>query len=289
IMASGNTETVEEVFVVEGKPRTYLTSKSVYRDPEGKIQGLVGFAKDITPQKQSEQQLKALNAELTRSNQELEQFAYVASHDLREPLRKIKSYTDLLVKRYQGQLDEKADKYIAYITNGAERMQALITDLLTYSRVGKGELLKEPIDLHHVLDETLSDLSRAIQESKAVITATSLPTVNANPRQMGQLLQNLISNAIKYRGTQAPEIQIKAVQQDQYWTISVQDNGIGIDPQFAERIFAIFQRLHAKDEYDGTGIGLAICKKIIERHDGQIWIESKLGNGTTFFFTLPVL
>lgn len=289
IMASGNTETFEEVFIVEGEPQTYLTTKSVYRDADGKIQGLVGFAKNITPQKQAEQQLKALNTELVRSNQELEQFAYIASHDLREPLRKIKSYTDLLVKRYQGQLDEKADKYIAYITNGAERMQALITDLLTYSRVGKGELPKEPIDLHSVLHQTLSDLSRAIRENKAVITATPLPTVNGNPRQMGQLLQNLISNAIKYRSTQSPEIQIKAVRQDHYWTISVQDNGIGIDPQFAERIFVIFQRLHAKDEYDGTGIGLAICKKIIERHGGQIWIESKLGRGTTFFFTLPVL
>jgi PAS domain S-box-containing protein len=289
IMESGNTETLEEVFIVEGEPRTYLTTKSVYRDAEDKIQGLVGFAKDITPQKQTEQQLQALNAELVRSNQELEQFAYVASHDLREPLRKIKSYTDLLVKRYQGQLDEKADKYIAYITNGAERMQALITDLLTYSRVGKGELHKEPIDLHSVLHQTLSDLSRAIRESNAVITATPLPTVNGNPRQMGQLLQNLISNAIKYRSTQAPEIQIKAVRQDRYWTISVQDNGIGIDPQFAERIFVIFQRLHAKDEYDGTGIGLAICKKIVERHGGRIWSESQLSKGTTFFFTLPVL
>jgi light-regulated signal transduction histidine kinase (bacteriophytochrome) len=155
--------------------------------------------------------------------------------------------------------------------------------------VGKGELLKEPIDLHSVLHQTLSDLSRAIRESNAVITATPLPTVNGNPRQMGQLLQNLISNAIKYRSTQAPEIQIKAVRQDRYWTISVQDNGIGIDPQFAERIFVIFQRLHAKDEYDGTGIGLAICKKIVERHGGRIWIESQLGKGTTFFFTLPVL
>jgi PAS domain S-box-containing protein len=199
IMASGNTETFEEVFVVEGEPRTYLTTKSVYRDADGKFKGLVGFAKDITPQKHSEQRLKALNAELVRSNQELEQFAYIASHDLREPLRKIKSYTDLLVKRYQGQLDEKADKYIAYITNGAERMQALITDLLTYSRVGKGELLKEPIDLHSVLHQTLSDLSPSDSRKQCGNYYHSLAHGEWQPRQMGQLLQNLISNAIKYR------------------------------------------------------------------------------------------
>ncbi|MBD0344880.1 MAG: PAS domain-containing protein, partial [Coleofasciculus sp. Co-bin14] len=287
IMASGNTETVEEVFVVEGEARTYLTTKSVYRDAEEKIQGLVGFAKDITPLKQAEQQLKALNAELARSNQELEQFAYVASHDLREPLRKIKSYTDLLVKRYQGQLDEKADKYIAYISDGAVRMQGLISDLLTYSRVGRGEVIKEPTDLNVVLNQTLSDLSRAIQESDATITADVLPSLNANPRQIGQLFQNLIANAMKFRGEKQPCIQIKSRLDSNFWTISVQDNGIGIQPEHVDRIFVIFQRLHTKDEYEGTGIGLAICKKIVERHGGEIWVESELGQGTTFLFTLP--
>jgi PAS domain S-box-containing protein len=287
IMTSGNTETFEEVFAVQGETRTYLTTKSVYRDAEGKIQGLVGFAKDITPLKQAEQQLKALNAELARSNQELEQFAYVASHDLREPLRKIKSYTDLLVKRYQGQLDEKADKYIAYISDGAVRMQALISDLLTYSRVGRGEVLKELTDLNVVLNQTLSDLSRAIQESHATITADVLPTLNANPRQIGQLFQNLIANAMKFRGEKQPCIQIKSRLNSNFWTISVQDNGIGIQPEHVDRIFVIFQRLHTKDEYEGTGIGLAICKKIVERHGGEIWVESELGQGTTFLFTLP--
>ena len=282
IMTSGNTETIEEEFIVENEPRTYLTTKSVYRDAQGTIQGMVGFAKDITP-------LKAANTELARSNQELEQFAYVASHDLQEPLRKIKSYTDLLAKRYQGQLDEKADKYIAYIADGAVRMQALITDLLTYSRVGKGELIKEPTDLNAVLNLTLRDLSRAIRESKAIITADPLPTVNANPRQIGQLLQNLIANAIKFHGEQPPQIQIKALRCNQFWTISVQDNGIGIHPQYAERIFVIFQRLHTKDEYEGTGIGLALCKKIVERHGGRIWVESELKRKTTFFVTLPTV
>jgi PAS domain S-box-containing protein len=244
---------------------------------------------EMTERKEAEQQLKQANAELARSNQELEQFAYVASHDLREPLRKIKSYTDLLAKRYQGQLDEKADKYIAYITDGALRMQTLITDLLTYSRVGREEIALAPTDLNAVLNRTLTDLSTAIQESKALITTDALPTVRANSCQMGQLLQNLIANAIKFSGKQPPQIQIRAVEHDQSWTISVQDNGIGIEPQYADRIFIIFQRLHTRDEYPGTGIGLAICKKIVERHGGEIWVESEPGRGTTFSFTLPAM
>ncbi|MBD0345434.1 MAG: PAS domain-containing protein, partial [Coleofasciculus sp. Co-bin14] len=258
-----------------------------WHNSTGEVGGIIMFTEVITQRKEAEQKLKKAIAELARSNQELEQFAYVASHDLREPLRKIKSYTDLLVKRYQGQLDEKADKYIAYITDGAVRMQTLITDLLTYSRVGRGEISLEPTDLGAVLNRTLSDLSNVIRESNALITTDPLPTVKANPTQMGQLLQNLIANAIKFHGQQLPHVQIRAVLHDQSWTISVQDNGIGIEPQYAERIFVIFQRLHTKDEYPGTGIGLAVCKKIVERHGGQIWVESELGRGTTFCFTLP--
>jgi light-regulated signal transduction histidine kinase (bacteriophytochrome) len=208
---------------------------------------------------------------------------------LREPLRKIKSYTDLLAKRYQGQIDEKADKYIGYITDGTARMQSLISDLLTYSRVGRGELSLEPADLGAVLNRTLTDLNTAIRESNAVITADLLPTVRANPSQMGQLLQNLIGNAIKFHASQPPQVQIKARLHEQCWTISVQDNGIGIEPQYGDRIFIIFQRLHTKDKYPGTGIGLAICKRIVERHGGRIWFESEPGRGTTFFFTLPAL
>ena len=258
-----------------------------WHNSTGEVGGIIMFTEVITQRKEAEQKLKKAIAELARSNQELEQFAYVASHDLREPLRKIKSYTDLLVKRYQGQLDEKADKYIAYITDGAVRMQTLITDLLTYSRVGRGEISLEPTDLGAVLNRTLSDLSNVIRESNALITTDPLPTVKANPTQMGQLLQNLIANAIKFHGQQLPHVQIRAVLHDQSCTICVQDNGIGIEPQYAERIFVIFQRLHTKDEYPGTGIGLAVCKKIVERHGGQIWVESELGRGTTFCFTLP--
>ncbi len=307
IITSGNCEILEETIFIQGEWRTYLTSKNAYCDSHGNILGTVAFARDITPLKQTQEALRQANeelelriqartaelvqanAELVRSNQELEQFAYVASHDLREPLRKIKSYTDLLVKRYQGQLDEKADKYITHITEGATRMQVLITDLLIYSRVTRGELSLEPTDLGAVLNQALIDLSTTIQESKALIATDPLPTVRANRSQMGQLLQNLIANAIKFRASQPPQIQIKAALHEQFWTISVQDNGIGIDPQYAERIFVIFQRLHTKDKYLGTGIGLAICKRIVERHGGRIWVESELGRGTTFSFTLPAV
>ncbi|HEY9632721.1 MAG TPA: ATP-binding protein [Coleofasciculaceae cyanobacterium] len=197
-------------------------------------------------------------------------------------------YFSTIMHDLSKQLDDKADKYIAYVSDGAMRMQALITDLLTYSRVGKGELTKQSTDLEVVLNQTLTDLGRVISESKAVIITDPLPKVKANPLQMGQLLQNLIANAIKFRGKQSPQIQIKAARHDQSWTISVQDNGIGMQPQSTERIFVIFQRLHTRDEYPGTGIGLAVCKKIVERHGGRIWVESEPGRGTTFSFTLPL-
>lgn len=234
-------------------------------------------------------ELEKTNAELLRSNTELEQFAYVASHDLREPLRKVKSYTELLAGNYKGQLDEKADKYINYITDGAVRMQTLISDLLSYSRVGRGNPKVEPTTLDAVLEQTLTDLSNTIDSTQAQITVKPMPTVQANPVQMGQLFQNLIANALKFRSEATPEIHIEAQWQTHEWLISVQDNGIGIKPQYAERIFEIFQRLHGRDKYPGTGIGLAICRKIVEYHGGRIWVESEPNQGTTFYFTLPVL
>ena len=248
---------------------------------------ILALCRDITERKQARQELKSAIADLARSNQDLEQFAYVASHDLREPLRKIRSYSDLLVKRYRGQLDERADKYIAYITDATQRMQSLISDLLTYSRVSKPELIPEPTDLGHILKKTLADLSPLIKENKAVITADSLPTVNANSTQMAQLLQNLITNGIKFRTQQSPRIHITATREGQFWQMAVQDNGMGMEAQYRDRIFVIFQRLHYREEYPGTGIGLAVCKKIVERHGGQIWVESELGQGSTFYFTLP--
>lgn len=259
---------------------------SVLFDESNAVVSILSLVQDQTERKHGEEQLQQLNQQLHRSNQELEQFAYVASHDLREPLRKIRSYSDLLVKRYQGQLDERADKYISYITDSVIRMQALITDLLAYSRVSRNELVLEPTDLGQILQQTLTDLSPAIEENQAIVNTTHLPIVQANPLQIGQVLQNLIANAIKFRREQPPQIDIKAECQDDFWHISIQDNGIGIDPSYSDRIFAIFQRLHYREEYPGTGIGLAICQKIVERHGGKIWVESELGQGSTFHFTL---
>ena len=236
---------------------------------------------------QSEQQLRQANVELKRSNEELEQFAYIASHDLQEPLRKIKSFIELLVEDYGNQLDAAADKYIGYIVDGATRMEKMINDLLIYSRVGSRELVLELTDLNVVLAQTLVDLDIAIAENHAAIATDFLPTVPANPQQMQQLFQNLIANAIKFRSEAPPEIRIQAKLQQREWLISVQDNGIGIKPKYAERIFTIFQRLHGRDKYPGTGIGLAICRKIVDRHQGRIWVESELGRGATFYFTLP--
>ncbi len=241
---------------------------------------------EIIERKQVEKLLAQQAQELARSNAELEQFAYLASHDLREPLRKIRSYTELLERRYQAQLDVQADKYIAYIVDGVNRMQTLIADLLTYSRVGREDLALLPTDLETVLGQVLADLEAAIHDSGAVITHDPLPTVRANPSGMAQVLQNLISNAIKFRGQGPPCVHIWAEQKDGGWVVAVRDNGIGIEPQYAERIFQIFQRLHTRDEYPGTGVGLAICKKIIEHHGGRIWMESQLGQGTTFYFSL---
>jgi PAS domain S-box-containing protein len=224
--------------------------------------------------------------ELRRSNAELEQFAYVASHDLQEPLRMVASYTELLGQRYRGQLDDKADKYIHYAVDGAKRMQRLVSDLLAYSRVGSQGKPLAPVALDGVVRNVLEVLKEPIQRCAAVIEAAALPLVLADEDQMGQLFQNLIGNALKFRGTAPPRIAIVARPADERWQITVADNGIGLDMQYGHRIFEMFQRLHERGKYDGSGIGLAIAKRIVERHGGRIWVESQLGAGATFGFTL---
>ncbi len=225
--------------------------------------------------------------ELARSNADLEQFAYVASHDLQEPLRMVASYVQLLARRYRGKLDEDADTFIRYAVDGATRMQALINDLLAYSRVGTRGKEPVPVPLEKCAERALSHLRLALEESGARVEVEPLPWVKGDETQLAQLLQNLVGNAVKFRGGRPPRIRVSATREGDTVTVSVEDNGIGIEPQYHERIFAIFQRLHGKEEYPGTGIGLSICKKIVERHGGRIWVESTLGQGSTFRFTLP--
>jgi len=236
---------------------------------------------------QLEQRVQERTTELARSNAELEQFAYVASHDLQEPLRMVASYTKLLEKRYQGRLDADADEFIGYVVDGATRMQQLINSLLDYSRVGTRGRDFAPTSSEKIIQEALANLEVSIEESAAKITCGLLPTVRADALQLNQLFQNLIGNAIRFRSEKPPEIHISAELKDSNWLFSVRDNGIGMESQYFDRIFIIFQRLHTRAEYAGTGIGLAICKKIVERHGGRIWVESEVGKGSTFFFTLP--
>jgi PAS domain S-box-containing protein len=257
-------------------------------DEGRRFRGYRGVGTDITERKRAQGVLRAAYDELARSNAELQQFAYVASHDLQEPLRMIGSYTQLLEKRYGAKLDQDAREFMDFIVDGATRMKQLIEDLLAYSHVGtRGKELR-PVQAQAVLDKVLINLRGAVEQSGATVTHDPLPEVNADDTQLAQLLQNLIGNAIKFRGKdEAPRIHVGVEDAGDEWRFTVADNGIGIEPQYFERIFMVFQRLHTRDEYPGTGIGLAICKKVIDRHDGRIWVESAYGKGSKFYFTLP--
>ena len=284
------TEELWLTFATDGRRALFESIKTPMRDADGEIVGVLGIAHDVTERHQAAERLREAMAELARSNEELAQFAYVASHDLQEPLRMVSSYTQLLAKRYKGRLDADADEFIAFAVDGANRMQRLITDLLAYSRVGTRGKKLEPTDFAAALASALVNLKAAIDESGAVVSHDPLPTLRADKSQITQLFQNLIANAVKFHGAEPPRVHVSAEPQDpegKEWLFSVRDNGIGIEPQYSGRIFAVFHRLHTREEYPGTGIGLAICKKTVERHGGRIWVESaELERGTTFRFTI---
>lgn len=287
-------ESVHRIVRPDGTFRWINNSSTPVVSPDGEVRLRVGIARDITEHKQAEldreeyfKHLNALMHELERSNNDLQEFANIVSHDLQEPLRTVSSFVQLLVNRYHGELDDKADQYLNFILDGTTRMQTLLRDLLSFARLGGGQLRLEHIDLQSTLKKVLQNLDVKISENQAKIINKGLPEVVADEMQMMHLLQNLVTNGIKFRGDEYPVLTVNSNRKNGEWVISVTDNGIGIDPKFADRIFLIFQRLHRRGEYEGTGMGLAICKKIVERHNGRIWVESTPGKGSAFHFTLP--
>jgi PAS domain S-box-containing protein len=270
---------------LDGTPVDVEATASPFLD-QG-VKAIQVLLRDITERKQAEEELRERTEDLLRSNTELEKFAYVASHDLQEPLRMVTSYTQLLQRRYQGKLDSDADEFIAYAVEGAARMRTLINELLSYSRVGTHGAPFILTDLDGLLDDVLKGLEVALSEADAEVTRDPLPELWCDPTQIARVFQNLIVNAAKFRGTDPPKIHVGARLEGEEWVFSVKDNGIGIDPEYFDRIFVIFQRLLSRTEYEGTGMGLAIGKRIVERHGGRIWVESRPGAGSTFFFTLP--
>jgi PAS domain S-box-containing protein len=279
-------ETVVRTRSVSGKTRRIsLKARLINNRKNSSV--LSGVALDITDmQDGTGKMLTRLNEELLRSNSDLEKFAYIASHDLMEPLRMVTSFTQLLSKQYGDKLDSTAREYIEYATDGARRMYELLNGLLDYSRVQSRGKSFQHVKMSEVVENTLENLALIIQERNAVITADELPVVYADRNQMNQLLQNLIANSIKFSVKQ-PRIAISSFSRNRKHVISVKDEGIGIDPKYFDKIFEIFRRLHSREEFEGTGVGLAICKRIVERHGGSIWVESTPGKGSTFFFSIP--
>ena len=260
---------------------------SVLQAEEGLL--VCSAIRDVTERKKSEAELMRTTAELIRSNADLERYAYLASHDLQEPLRAVASFTQLLALEYADKLDTEAREYIGYVVEGAKRMQVLINQLLDYSRLGTGRKPFALVDCRKIYETAMANLKVAIDESGAILTSADLPQVMGDSVQLTQVFQNLLANAIKFRRGHGPQVYVGAEQKDKEWLFAVRDNGIGIDSRNLDRLFVIFQRLHHRDEYAGTGIGLAVCKKIVDLHGGRIWVESKPGEGSTFYFTIPTV
>jgi signal transduction histidine kinase len=285
ILVSGALGDVTAVDCIKRGATDYVLKDGMARLPEA-IRRALQEKRLLRLRRQAEEDLAKKVEELARSNADLEQFAYVASHDLQEPLRMVAAYTQLLGERYRGKLDADADKFIGYASEGALRMQTLIQDLLAFSRVGKAAAAGR-VDCDAVMAGLMMGMGPSIQESGAVVTYAAMPTVWSDQTQITQLFQNLIANAIKFRGDEPPRVNIEVERTGEEWLFSVSDNGIGIAPEYAKDIFVVFHRLHGRTEYPGNGIGLAICKKIVERSGGKIWVESVPGHGATFKFTLP--
>lgn len=286
---SGEPQNYELVFMSKDCRKIYFDITNVPVIMGEQVKGIHGIAKNITQHKLAEVELKETTEKLKQSNKDLQEFAYVASHDLQEPLRMVSSYLQLLERRYKGRLDQDADEFIHFAVDGAKRMQKLINDLLTYSRINTKKEVFSMISSHNTLQKVLNNLSMYIHERGANVTYDSLPEIYGDETQMIQLLQNLISNGIKFNRQDKPQIHVSAVKEKNNWVFRIQDNGIGIPDQHQERIFSVFQRLHTREEYEGTGIGLSICKRIVERHGGKIWFESNTHGGTIFYFTMPIV
>jgi PAS domain S-box-containing protein len=269
-----------------GQTISVSVTASPISDETGKIKAFAIIARDITPTKLAALQFKLKSEELARSNTDLEQFAFIVSHDLREPLRTITSFVQLLQMRYKNKLDKEGNEFIEFTIAGTKRMNELIQDLLAYSRVNQSQFELEQIDCNEILKIVESNLQEIIRSKKAEITYEHLPEIVAGRAQLIQLFQNLIGNALKFNDSKVPKIHIDGTEKEEHWLFAVKDNGIGIETQYVQKIFVIFQRLHSANEYEGTGIGLSICKKIVERHSGKIWCESQPGQGSSFYFTL---